>query len=157
MNLNLLLQNRRVRLSIAGAVVILVLAAALLTLKSCNKKEPTIEELREQHLTYLVQVIEAYKTRYGSYPQPTARMETPEGIRHVWGYEPKKPSLASCTVKLDVTGAPVAAQSHCGGGVYDLEGTLIGWKGVLTLESGENNIEVAERASERVRYTLSAI
>jgi len=155
MNLNSLLQNRRVRLGIMGGVAILVLVVAIISLKACNRKELTEDELRMQHIEYLIKVVEAYKQRYGSYPQPTARMETPEGIRHVWGYEPKKPSLASCTVKLDGTGAPDAAQSHCGGGVYDLEGTLIGWKGVLTLESGENNIEVAERGTGRVSAPLS--
>src|SRR3990167_7957620 len=150
-----LLQNRKVRLGIAGAVLILVLIAALLSLKSCNKKEPTIEELREQHLTYLVQVIESYKTRYGSYPQPTARMETPEGMKHVWGYEPEKPSLASCTVNLDEGGIANAEKSRCGGGVYDIDGNLIGWKGTFTLESGLNNIEIAKRGSGRVSSPVS--
>ena len=150
-----LLQNRKVRLGIAGAVLILVLIAALLSLKSCNKKEPTIEELREQHLTYLVQVIESYKTRYGSYPQPTARAEMPEGMKHVWGYEPEKPSLASCTVNLDEGGIANAEKSRCGGGVYDIDGNLIGWKGTFTLESGLNNIEIAKRRSGRVSSPVS--
>lgn len=155
MNLNLLLQNRRVRLGIMGVVAVIVLGIALLSLKSCNKKEPTVEELREQHFTYLVQVIEAYKARYGSYPQPTARAETPEGIAHVWGYESKNPSLASCTMNLDEGGTPNPEKSHCGGGVYDIDGNVIGWKGTLSLESGLNNIEIAERGSGRVSSLVS--
>lgn len=155
MNLNLLLQNRKVRLGLMGVVVIFVLLGALVSLKSCNKKEPTAEELREQHLTYLVQVIDAYKERYGSYPQPTARAETPEGMKHVWGYEPEKPSLASCTVNLDEGGNANPEKSRCGGGVYDIDGNLIGWKGTITLESGLNNIEIAGRGSGRVSSPLS--
>ncbi|HLD07744.1 MAG TPA: hypothetical protein VJB60_01640 [Candidatus Peribacterales bacterium] len=151
--IKLLLRNRR--LLIVGGGGILLILAMMLLLRSCGKKEVSAEELRTQHLEYLTKVIEAYKARYGTYPQPTARAETPEGIRHVWGYEAEKPALASCIVKIAEDGTANPELSRCGGGVYDADNNLIGWKGTLTLESGENNIDVATRGSGRVRSPLS--
>ena len=120
MNLNLSALNPRIRLIITGSAGLVALVLILLLVRACTRSEPTADELRLQHMEYLTKVIEAYKARHGSYPQPTARMETPDGILHVWGYEAEKPSLASCTVKLGDDGVVDSMQSRCGGGGYDL-------------------------------------
>ncbi len=155
MQFNLLLQNRRFRLLLIAIAAILLLLMMIAGVRSCTKKEPTIEEIRLAQINYLTQLIEAYKERYGSYPQPTARAETPEGIRHVWGYEVDRPSLPSCTIALSPGGVADPERSRCGGGVYDINGNLIGWKGTLTMESGLNNIEIATRGSGRINSPLS--
>jgi hypothetical protein len=154
MHLNLLLTGKR-KLLILGVAGILVFAVLLITLRSFMHKEPTMEETRLQHIDYLVKVVEAYKDRNGAYPQPTVRRETSEGMKHVWGYEPEIPALASCTITVAEDGAPVAEEAHCGGNVYDLEGNLLGWKGTLTAESALNSIEAAHRDGVRLSKPVS--
>lgn len=148
-------KNRRLLAVAGGGIVILIILVVLL--RSCTKSEPTAEEVRLQHLDWMVTLVETYKQRFGSYPQPTARVEASDGIRHAWGYRVDVPAFASCTVSVDDTGAIVATGSVCGGGVFDVDGNLIGWKGTLTAESGLNSIEIAERGSGRVESPISEI
>ena len=149
--------GKKRRLLVIGVASVVILIILVVVLRSCTKSEPTAEEVRMQHLDWMVKLVENYKQRFGSYPQPTARTEAAEGIKHAWGYRSETPSLASCTVAVDDAGAIVPAQSVCGGGVYDIDGNLIGWKGVLTAESGLNSIEIAERGSGRVESPISEI
>ncbi len=153
----LILSGKSRRLLIMGGVGLVVLVMIVAVLRSCTKSEPTPEEVRLQHLDWMVKLVETYKQRFGSYPQPTARVEAQDGVQHAWGYRSEVSALASCTVSVSDEGAIVPTESVCGGGVYDVDGNLIGWKGTITLESGLNSIEIAERGSGRIESPISEI
>ena len=156
MKLNISPKGKKTLIIITVATT-LVVAIFFVVAKSIFNREPTVEEVRLQHLEYIVKVIEAYGQKNGTFPQPTVRIETSEGIQHVWGYGVDKKSLASCTVKLGEDGNPSADDSRCGGGIFDVNGELIGWKGTFTAESGLNNIEIANRGSGRIDSPVSEI
>ena len=134
-------------------------------------KSPTEDEQRVRSLDSLVKMLEAYHAQHGFYPQPAAREETVDGVRHVWGYRADTPALASCTVLVKEapvvppkegeapapTVVPDAARSFCGGNVYDAEGKVIGWKGTLALTSALNSVDVAIARGGRLENPLSEL
>ena len=136
-------------------------------------KSPTEDEQRVRSLDNLVKMLEAYHAQHGFYPQPAAREETIDGVRHVWGYRPDTPSLASCTVLVkeapqapqggETEGeaapavVPDATRSFCGGNVYDADGKVIGWKGTLALTSALNSVDSAIAGGGRLESPLSEI
>jgi hypothetical protein len=153
-----ILVSRKCRLLLGGGLALVVITVLVVSLRSLFHREPTLDELRSQHLEYLVKLVEAYGERNGAYPQPTARMESVDGVLHVWGYEKEKASLPSCTVALRSDETPDADRSRCGGEIYDAEGNLLGWKGTMTAESGLNNIELAKKGGGgRVQAPLSEL
>ncbi len=118
-------------------------------------REGTMDEKRNADLDSLVKILEAYHAQHGFYPQPAAREETIDGVKHVWGYRADTASLASCTVSQDEALQPDASLSFCGGDVYDARGKVIGWKGTLAISSGLNNVEVAVSGGGRMLSPLS--
>jgi|GEM_PF-1967557 hypothetical protein len=156
--------NKKLIILVGAVVILMTVVIGVMSMCSKEEPEPTVDELRIQHLEYISKFLESYKTKNGGYPQPTMREETKEGIIHVWGYEKDVPALASCemfTLDGDMTEEGSIEDyiepelSHCGGNIYDLNGNLIGWKGTLTLESGLNNIDVANLGDGRILSPIS--
>ncbi len=131
------------KLLLVSGVAVFVLLTTLTVL--FFGREPSLDEQRVAHLEALVKVLDAYHAQHGFYPQPAAREETIDGIRHVWGYRPETPSLASCT------------QSSCGGNVYDARGKVIGWKGTLAPTSALNSVEISVKGGGRLASPLSLL
>jgi hypothetical protein len=136
-------------LGIGFGIALLVVIGALML-----RREPTLDEKRNANLDALAKMLEGYYAQHGFYPQPAAREETIDGVRHVWGYRAKEPALASCTIHQSPEG-PDALQSFCGGNVYDARGNVIGWKGTLALTSALNSVEVANSDGGRLISPLS--
>lgn len=153
-----LLGSKKVIFLLAGIILLVIFGVVLSYARSFLEKETTPNEIRTQSLEYMVMVLEQYAQQNNAYPQPTVRTATHEGVNHVWGYEPKTASLASCTVAKKSDGSIDPEQSHCGGEIYDAKRNLLGWKGVLTTDSGLNNVEIANKGSKgRVSAPLSAL
>lgn len=119
-------------------------------------REGTADQKRNADLDSLVKILEAYHAQHGFYPEPAAREETIDGVKHVWGYRPGIPALASCTVSQG-EGGPDASLSFCGGDIYDARGKVIGWKGTLAISSGLNSVEAAVNGGGRLVSPLSEI
>jgi hypothetical protein len=136
----------RWKVLLAAAVLILLILGGMFFF---FRNGTSLGDLRLAHLEGIARILETYRERNGFYPQPAARMETLEGVKHVWGYRSSRPALASCTVKMK-DGVVDPESSACGGEIYDVEGNVIGWKGTIALESAGNSVEVAGREGRLV-------
>ncbi len=134
-------------------LIIVIAILAILSISAYTSFSGGTEKARDtkrlQDLESIKVSLENYQTANKTYPQPAARDNDKK--QHAWGYRPNQEAVASCPTKATSDLKDIVFdETYCGGDILDLDGNIIGWKGVLNENSGMNSVAVAKGKSKEL-------